>query len=121
MSTTPGEQPTSESDLLPPGHDLITEANWEEMKAKKGFQMLLDQVDLDTSVGQADLKLWQDDYGREYIYIGSAFEWDERRPLDHKPGKGIYVTREGQQRLFEREGFVAGEHQPSSDTGPALS
>jgi hypothetical protein len=128
MSTAPGEQPIQDSELLPPGHDIITEANWEELKAREGFQMLLQQVDLDTSEGQGLLKLWQDKYGREYVYVGSAFESDERRPLDHKPGKGIYVNREGQYRASEGNGYVAEvdghfvhHPQPPDDGGPASS
>lgn len=119
MSATPAEQVNPESDLLPPGNrDVITEANWVEMKASRGFQVLIEQVDLDTPDGKASIKRWQDEYGREYIYTGSAFEWDERRPLDHKPGRGIYISGEGNSRWLEE---VEASERQSSDTGPASS
>jgi hypothetical protein len=119
MTNSPAEQLNSEAELLPAGHaNIITEANWEEMKAK-GFRILIEQVDLSTPGGQKVLKGCQEDYGREYIYTGAAFEWNERRPLDNKPGHGLYNTKEGVIR-FANEGY-ADERQSSPDTGPASS
>jgi hypothetical protein len=117
MGEAPAEQSSHDPDLLPPGHNLITQANWEELRATQGFQMLMEQVDLDTPEGQRSLKNWQRLYGPEYIYVGSAFEWDERRPVDHKPGVGIYVNREGQRRAGELDDSP----HSSPDTGPASS
>ncbi|HET7052978.1 MAG TPA: hypothetical protein VFI09_03560 [Solirubrobacterales bacterium] len=95
MSSTPGEQPRPDSDAeFAASHfDKITEANWQEMKAQ-GFIWIDQQVDLDTPEGQHSLKTLQRIYGPENVFTGSAFDGKEGRPLDNKPGRGIYVTGE---------------------------
>jgi hypothetical protein len=120
MSTAPAEQvrPDGEAEFAASHYDRINEANWQEMRAK-GFQMLVEQVDLGTPRGQSSLKFWQDTYGREYVYTGSPFEWRERRPLDHKPGRGIYVSGEWFRLPDEEDN--GSNRQPPDTGGPASS
>lgn len=93
---------------------VVTEANWQEQFAS-GVRFLADQLDLDTAEGQEYLRKFQDEFGPEHVVLGSPYDMDEWRPLDHKPGVGIYVTGEGLEKQR------AAERQESSGGGPASS
>lgn len=121
MSSTPGEQPHADRDAeFAASHfDRITEANWQEMKAQ-GFVWVDVQVDLSTADGQLSLKTLQEIYGPENVFTGSAFEPKEGRPLDNKPGRGLYVTGEAFWAPDEEEDGTS-SHQSPKTGGPASS
>jgi hypothetical protein len=86
MINTPKEGPSSDhdSDFVLPHHGAIREDNWVEYEAK-GFGIALGY----------DLAAAQDQFGIEHVYTGDEYDWEQGRPLRHKPGVTIYVDPEG--------------------------
>jgi hypothetical protein len=116
MHSTTHEAPESNSEQLPP--KVITERNWQEFRAQ-GFAFWGNHIPDYPHLEQA--LLWDQEYfGKGNVYIGDAYDMDERRPLAHMPGVGVYIGPDA----FE---YADTHHpdesspQPSSDTGPASS
>lgn len=115
---TPNAAPSDHTpDFTFPNHDVIHESNWPEYQAK-GFQPVPEP-----------LKWAQSLYGTEHVYTGDAYDYNEGRPLRHKPGMYVYVDPEGlaigqeKARLWReerrREGSVEGPDQSAG--GPEAS
>jgi len=91
MDSTQKEHPNDpadhEPDFVLPHLGVVREENWAEFAAKDfGIAIGSSPIDLDAA------QRW---FGIEHVYTGDAFDWDENRPLHHKPGMTIYVDSEG--------------------------
>lgn len=102
-------------DFILSHRDVIHENNWPEYEAKGFFMALGVPVDNDDGVLTAFLNLAQELYGVENVYTGDAWSSPDGRPLQHKPGIGIYVHPDGranvaawQAKHGQNEGQVAG-------------
>jgi hypothetical protein len=98
----PDEQASSNQTDHEPDFELarrnaIRENNWPEYEAR-GFQPVPGDG-ADPTV----LDLQQSYYGVENVYTGHAYDADAGRPLQHKPGVGIYVDPEGLAIAEEKE------------------
>lgn len=88
----PGNQPGYVPNFELSHHGVIREGNWAEFQAK-GLVPLPE-----------DLDAAQAYYGVENVFTGDAYDWAAERPLQHKPGVGVYVTQEGLRHLEESYG-----------------
>ncbi|MGD0197232.1 MAG: hypothetical protein ABSC56_04915 [Solirubrobacteraceae bacterium] len=77
-----------------PNLDAVTEDNWQELVAQG--VTVLDPCIEDEPLFKASLTLLQSTWGTGNVLTGDAFDEEEQRPLRLKPGRGIYVRREGQ-------------------------
>jgi hypothetical protein len=99
-----GDHPSYEPDFVLPRQGVIREDNWPEFAAQ-GFRPVTPNTDYARRV-----------FGVEHVYTGDAFDYDEQRPLRHKPGIGVYVDAEGLELARERR--ARRKSQSSSEPGP---
>jgi hypothetical protein len=87
------ENATDPADHTPnfelPLRGAIREDNWAEYEAR-GFQPVRN-----TSGSALELDYAQSHYGVEHVYTGDSYDDEAARPLQHKPGTGLYVDPEG--------------------------
>jgi hypothetical protein len=76
---------TPDFDLL--HYDVIHEDNWAEYQAK-GYEPIGDFY-------PKRLDMMRNVFGAHNLYTGDAWDYDEGRPLRHKPGSSIYTSPEG--------------------------
>jgi hypothetical protein len=76
-----------EPNFVMPRHDAIREDNWPEYEAK-GF-----------APTSGSLYFAQTLAGVGNVYTGDKYDEKTGRPLRHKPGKTIYLSPEGVERL----------------------
>lgn len=91
MNNTQNEHPSDprdhEPDFVLPHIEAIREDNWAEFEAR-GFGVAIGWRLADVAAAQR----W---FGIEHVYTGDAYDWEQGRPLRHKPGMSIYVDPEG--------------------------
>jgi hypothetical protein len=85
----PAAEPEHKPNFELPRHGVIREDNWPEYQAK-GFIPLWNGDGSTLSVRFA-----QGQYGTAHVYTGDAYDEDEQRPLQHKPGVGLYSDPDG--------------------------
>ncbi len=92
MATTSGERPTPDSkpNFTLPNHGVISEENWPEFQAQ-GFWFWRNQGDASAKGATQELDVAQSRFGSENVVTGASFDEREGRPLEHKPGRAIYV------------------------------
>lgn len=86
------EQPRAasdaEQDFVLSRRDVIHEGNWAVYEAQ-GF-VSLPNAGLLNEVRSAQIT-----YGVENVYTGDKWDYGAKRPLRHKPGRGIYIHPDG--------------------------
>jgi hypothetical protein len=103
-------QPGSDQDpnFTLPNIGAIREDNWQEFEAK-GF----------VPIPEGSLRFAQLHYGAKNAVTGDKYDWEEGRPLHHKPGTTIYIHPDGLK--YAEEHRKKRSDNQSSDTGPAVS
>lgn len=91
------EQSNHAPDFELPRHGAIREHNWSEYQAS-GFQPVFNSDGSTLSLNFAQAL-----YGVEHIYTGDPYDDDAQRPLQYKPGTGIYTDPEGLKLIAEKE------------------
>lgn len=92
MNNVDNQAPAYEPDFELSHRDMVREDNWAEYQAL-GFQPFWANTDADDSLKY--ISFAQSEFGVGNVYTGVAYDYDEERPLRHKPGVGIYVSPEG--------------------------
>ena len=96
MPQPPGgdsEASSSSPNFELPRHGAIREDNWADYQTQ-GFVPVHNVED---SKDVFFLRVEQNAFGVENTYTGDAYDYDEQRPLRHKPGFGIYTNPAGLQ------------------------
>jgi hypothetical protein len=89
-----------------PLHDAIREDNW----AQYCGAVVVLWESLPDERASRWLASEQLRYGAGNVYTGDAYDYEEDRPLRHKPGKGIYVSEAGlAYSAYRKQAFEAYE------------
>jgi len=86
------EHADSNAEFTRPNIDAVTEENWEQFAAQ-GVMPITSSVPEKRL--QIHLRFLQLNWGAANILTGDAYDEVEKRPLRHKPGRGIYMRPEG--------------------------
>jgi hypothetical protein len=103
LTETPDIQPKEDNpNFVFGGNRVISEANWVEYEAR-GVRNVVEAIPEDDDAALRDeLARKGKDYGATNLLLGDAFDQEAGRPLQHKPGVGLYVTAEGAEEYHGR-------------------
>jgi len=90
-----GSKKEYEPNFLFGGQRVVSEANWEELKAR-GVRNIVPVIPEDDDKALRErLEESGRAYGVEHLLLGDAYDGEAGRPLRLKPGLGLYATAEG--------------------------
>jgi hypothetical protein len=111
MKDTDNSAASYEPDFELSHRNVIREDNWPTYESK-GFRALSITTDADDTIGH--VRLAQEEFGIGNVYTGEAYDRESGRPLQHKPGLGIYISSEGVAYRDERSAQEQGNSRSAS-------